>query len=297
MIGAPDLIEAVNALRASNGLAPYQVNRALMVSAQEHTDYQASIGEITYTGPGGSRPHDRAAAAGYGGGMPFYISENIAGGTNLSAEAAVSMWQSDEPHLSAMLGPNYNDVGAGMTVANNFVYFTLDAAYLSGGSSKPPSLSTSITATALTLVAPVKTATAGPDGSIIHIVEYGQTLTGIAGAYKIDLAELIRLNLLSNTDIFVGEKLIVRAAFTPTPTVQAIATIPTQTPTLLPTHTPRPPTTVPASPRPVATTPPARTPGPTVFSGLSKDPLLLSIIIVAAAGFLMMAAGRLLRKK
>jgi len=303
-MSANDLIDAVNALRTSNGLSPYKINSALMSSAQGHSNYQASIGEVTHTGPGSSRPYDRAVTAGYGGGGTFIISENIAGGTNLSAEAAVSMWQGDDPHLGTMLGPNYRDVGAGVAVSNNFVYFTLDAAYVAGAASNPPTPTLqgtppgfNVPPTAITPVVPVKTATRGPDGSIIHIVEYGQTLYAIADAYKVSLDQLKALNKLSSTTIFVGDKLVIQAGFTPTSTGQATATIPAQTLTLRPSRTPKPGT---ATPLPTvfetATLFPSPTPAPGVLSGFVKDPLLLLIIIVAAAGFFMMVAGSLLKR-
>ena len=66
---ASEVISLVNQLRTTNGLPPYQVNAALMASAQGHSNYQASIRTITHTGAGGSDPKGRAAAAGYGGGM------------------------------------------------------------------------------------------------------------------------------------------------------------------------------------------------------------------------------------
>ena len=85
-----ELIDLVNQLRAANGLPPYQVNQALMAAAQAHSDYQASIGQVTHTGQGGTRPRDRAIAYGYGGGGTIFVSENIAGGMKLSASEAVS---------------------------------------------------------------------------------------------------------------------------------------------------------------------------------------------------------------
>lgn len=305
LLSAYDLIDAVNALRASNGLSPYRINNALMNSAQGHSNYQASIGEVTHTGPGGSRPYDRAFVAGYGGGGTFIISENIAGGTNLSAEAAVSMWQGDDPHLGTMLGPNYRDVGAGMAVSGNFVYFTLDTAYiaLEASNSPAPTLQGTLPgfglpATVITFVVQVNRATPGADGSIVHTVEYGQTLYAIAQAYKITIDQIIKLNKLSSETIQVGDKLIVQAAYTPTPTSQSTATVPPQMSTLRPTRTPR---SVGATPSPTvlltASPIPTPTPSPTVVSGLVKDPLLFSIIIIASAGFLMMVAGSLLKRK
>lgn len=66
----------------------FYVNKALMASAQAHSDYQAEIGQVTHSGQGGSRPRDRAIAFGYGGGATVYVSENIAGGMNMSAAEA-----------------------------------------------------------------------------------------------------------------------------------------------------------------------------------------------------------------
>ena len=131
------MIAAVNGLRAANGLPAYQVNSILMSIAQGHSDYQASIGQVTHIGPGGSRPRDRAAAAGYGGGGTFFISENIAGGTNLSVDGAISMWLGDDPHIQTMLGANYQEIGAGVAESDGFVYYTIDVAYVAGGNYSP----------------------------------------------------------------------------------------------------------------------------------------------------------------
>jgi uncharacterized protein YkwD len=70
------LIAEVNGLRAAYGLPPYEINNSLMAAAQGHSDYQAQIGTWTHTGSGGSRPHDRAIAAGFGGGAQVFVSEN-----------------------------------------------------------------------------------------------------------------------------------------------------------------------------------------------------------------------------
>ena len=72
-----DLIAAVNTLRQSKGVAPLAVDGSLMGSAQSHTDYQASMGSWTHTGPGGSTPTSRAVAAGYGGGASVKVLGNF----------------------------------------------------------------------------------------------------------------------------------------------------------------------------------------------------------------------------
>jgi uncharacterized protein YkwD len=83
------LIAEVNALRASYGLPPYEVNNALMAAAQAQSEWQAEIGTWSHSGPDGSRPHDRAVAYGYGGGAQVYISENVAMGIDLSPQDTV----------------------------------------------------------------------------------------------------------------------------------------------------------------------------------------------------------------
>jgi uncharacterized protein YkwD len=74
---ASELIAAVNALRASYGLAPYKVDPILMAVAQAQNNYSISIGSVTHYGPNGSRPRDHVIAAGYGGGATVFVSENI----------------------------------------------------------------------------------------------------------------------------------------------------------------------------------------------------------------------------
>ena len=239
------LIDAVNRLRAANGLPAYQVNGTLMSIARTHSAYQASVGAVTHSGPGGTRPRDRAAAAGYGGGAQFFISENIAGGTDLSVQTVISWWQGDAPHLNTMLGPNYRDAGAGVATAGNYVYYTLDVAYTVGGGA-PPAPGTDPTSTPAPVAAlPVQVAAPARDGSIIHVVETGQTLIGIANAYQVSLSEILALNSLGESAlIFPGDKILIRPAYTPTPSPTFTATPtpppPTRRPTATPTRTPPP---------------------------------------------------------
>ena len=48
------LIEAVNNLRASNGLAPLIMHSILMQSAQSQADYMAATGNVTHARPNGT---------------------------------------------------------------------------------------------------------------------------------------------------------------------------------------------------------------------------------------------------
>src|SRR3990172_8145913 len=131
LYSADALIAEVNALRAANGLPSYIVDPILMQIAQAHSDYQASIGTLTHYGVDGSRPYQRALAAGFplagdvsrGG----FFSENITGGDNTPAQA-VAEWQRDSVHLNTMLSPNLTHVGAGGSVSGGSPYYTLDSA-------------------------------------------------------------------------------------------------------------------------------------------------------------------------
>ncbi|GAB4521250.1 MAG: hypothetical protein Fur0018_01550 [Anaerolineales bacterium] len=242
-VSPQDLIAAVNHLRQVNGLPAYQVNQALMQAAQAQADWQAANNTVTHTGQGGTRPKDRAAAAGYGG---QFVSENIAGGYQMSLDAVISMWQGDDLHLNTMLGPNYQDVGAGVAASGDTVYYVLLAGYGAGGSATAPTETAAPAATGEAGSSPggaIITSTPNADGSVVHIVQPGDTPWGIAVAYKISIAQLMSQNgLPANVVLYPGERLIVHRAgeLTPVPTATPAPPTPTPTPTgpILPTATP-----------------------------------------------------------
>ena len=119
LFSAYDVINAVNQIRESNGLPPYQINGSLMAAAQAHSDYQASIGQVTHTGQGGSNAKSRAMAAGYGGGAAVFVSENIYGGGSASAQSAVNWWMGDALHQNTMLsGVSVRDSSRSETTAS-----------------------------------------------------------------------------------------------------------------------------------------------------------------------------------
>jgi LysM repeat protein len=284
------LIDAVNNLRAANGLSPLQISSILMSAAQGHSDYQAAIGQVTHTGAGGTSPRDRAAAAGYGGGATFFISENIAGGTDLSVDGVISMWQGDNPHIQTMLGANYQDIGAGVSVSNGFVYYTIDVGYVAGAHSSTPRATITPGGPTPIPIYLVQTATPKPDGSVVHTVLSGQTLIGIAIAYGLTVAELKTMNNLTSDVIYVGDKLIIRPANTPGPTATITATI---TPTRAATST-RNPTRTPTSSSTSITTNITTQADPTQTgaSQPASDPLgkilVIAIIGLAVGGLILM---------
>ena len=235
---AYDLIQAVNDLRASYGLPAYQPNSILMAVAQAHAEYQASIGTVTHNSADGSPPYQRALAAGYAvagdlslGGL---FSENIIAGFNLSAQGAVDAWMGDAPHQNTMLSSTLREVGAGVATLGDKVYYTLDASLSTGG--QPAAYTPGTTVQPQIPVASTGTVipnTPNADGSIIHVVQLGDSLIVIAIAYDVPVDDLLKLNNLQlNSVIRTGQQLTIRPAFTPTPTLT------TSTPTRRPTPTP-----------------------------------------------------------
>jgi len=65
------------------------VNSTLMGVAQAQAEFMASSGTVSHTGPGGSRPYQRALAAGYplaGQIPPGFYSENILSSSSRSPQ-------------------------------------------------------------------------------------------------------------------------------------------------------------------------------------------------------------------
>jgi hypothetical protein len=277
-----------------------------MSIAQAHSDYQASIGAVTHTGPGGSSPRDRAAAAGFGGGATVFLSENIAGGMNMSIQTAIYQYWQDDLHLYTMLNPAAVYIGAGVAVSGDTVYYTVDAGYYAGA---PSAGSTSIpggegTSPVSTSIGydPFVISTPREDGAIVHIVGYGQSLIGIANTYKVELNDLLQLNDFNmDSIIFPGDEIIIQAGVPLTPTPS-----PTETPTVMPaTGTP----TVTATndedtPTPRAITSPQPTPSPTTqstpasFAALTgREQLAIGAAVMAFLVVLAVIASGIIERK
>lgn len=322
------LIAEVNAFRAAQGLRPFEVDSALMAAAQAHSEYQSEIGTVTHTGRGGSSALSRAIAAGFGDGASVRVIENIAGGNNLTPYQAVyGMWQ-DALHLETMLTSYYTHIGAGVAVSNNFVYFTIDVGVLvsapgSATSTPVPGATPVPFATpAPTTVAarPVLAATPRPDGSIVHVVDVGQSLWTIAVVYEVPLEEILALNgLVKNSVIYPGDEIVIRPAKTPISTQTVIWTVtlegsegtapahaaavtamrPTRTPTLqiIATGVERYEGAL-VMPTGTASTALVDTPSPAspASSESGPDALLVAIIVLVFIGMSMVLMGGLLKR-
>ena len=290
---AYDLINSVNGWRISTGLAPLEIDNALMAAAQAHSEYQASIGSWSHVGAGGTYEWDRAAAAGYGGGAAIKCDEAVAiANVNTSVDTVVyTLWNDYDHRDLVLLNPSYVHVGAAAVEQGGLVYYTLDACYTGSGAANNPPANTggSTTISGLPtatreIIIPVQTVAPADDGSITHEVQPGQSLWAISDTYKVDSALIVQLNNLAsdNPVIFPGQKLLIRPSFTPSPSPTITETPIPATRTPRPTATPLPtrPTKTP-TPTPTATDKPLL---PEISAIKSLDRHTLGIAIIAVCG-------------
>lgn len=211
---AQELLRLVNDYRASNGMPPLTAHPALMVAAQRHADWQSATNIHSHQGEGGSMPQDRATAAGYSG----FVNENAASGTIGYATPAwaVQGWAGSYIHRITMLSQNVH-IGVGVAENSEETYYVLLV-----GSPSSSAQESSIGETAETsenaeeqpvmvAVVPIVIATPHADGSIVHIVQEGQTVWAIASRYGVPLDEVLTINHLDrNTLLHPGDEIIIR---------------------------------------------------------------------------------------
>ena len=249
--GTPyEVLAEINGLRVANGMEPLSENQYLNIAAQNHAEWIATTLQGGHTGEGGSTPADRALAVGYGEGASVLVTENWARGPGLTPNSCVyDMWAPSSDHINNMLTTWHNEFGAGVALdSQGMTVYVVKFGHVVG--SAPPQI-TSVpsgpTGTPAPLVQPIATAQANPDGSVIHVVQFGQTLWTIAEAYQISMIKLLEQNYLTeDSAIFPERKLVIVPAnavaeeatdeeteeATPTPTEE-----PTPTPTRTPTRT------------------------------------------------------------
>ncbi len=292
------VISAVNTFRTSKGLPALKVDYALMGAAQAHSDYQASISQVTHTGANGSRPIDRAYAWGFGDGATAFVSENIAGGYKVTVETAIYDFWQDEAHLRTMLNPNAIYIGAGVATSGSSTYYTVVTGYYVGARPAPTTAPGTTPNPGNpgdpepTLVAyePFIISTPRGDGAIIHVVGYGQTLIGIANSYGVDLADIYSYNSYNtNTVIYPNEWVIIRPAneiyITETPENTEVSGVPSKTaPTPKATRTPRNTisATEPSADATKSTDIPASTTTPmTISASEGQEPIVVGVVILS----------------
>lgn len=276
-VTADDLLALVNGLRTGNGLKALTINSILMSTAQSTAQTMAD-GDLTWHIGSTS---ERIQAAGYGGGVRVWATENFAmspGG--MTIEEIQSVW-ADEWHMIPMRNPIYCDLGAGVAQADDgTIYYLVHAAYTDTrycGTYIGPHGETIPTIQAQTQqaggepdeipagqddwMAPVITVTPNANGELRHEVLYGHTLWSIAITYGTKMELIKQLNGMWYDDVYVGQKLLI-------PTPEYFALTPTITPT--PTEVPGNPASVATTSAATATQTPTVTPGPNASMALQS---------------------------
>jgi LysM repeat protein len=216
------VINTINQLRAQRGLAALEPHPALMQIAQQHSQYQASIGTWTHLSADGSRPRDRAIAAGFGNGAYVYLSENVAYGYKSSIMEIINGPWNDPEHHHTMYNPSAKYIGAGVAYSGDNVFYTVDTGHWTGDpapTSEFSVLSATPEASLMPTAVPVVVSTPMEDGSVIHIIQGGQTLWTIAAVYNIPLDTLREINGFE-TDVLLqpGDSVMILPSYTPTST-------------------------------------------------------------------------------
>lgn len=201
------VLQLVNQVRAAYGLAGYVYNGALATAAQEQATWMAVSGEYAHT-HGNSTPQSRATAAGYVG----YVTENIVGGTDLSAQQGVTWWQNSAVHFNTMISTRYQEAGVGVASGQGQNFYVL---VVGNPSDSPPPVNAAnaVTDAPPAYVAPIALAAPREDGAIVHRVLPGHTLWAIAARYGVPLETLLLYNSLGEDAVLTeGQELLIQLA-------------------------------------------------------------------------------------
>jgi hypothetical protein len=110
-----EVVNLTNQYRTQRGLSALYIDLDLAEAAQSYAQNMAVNDFFSHYGLDGSRPWDRAQAAGYESGI---VGENIGVGYRTPAEI-FDGWINSESHRAAILNPRYNEIGVGYYFLEN----------------------------------------------------------------------------------------------------------------------------------------------------------------------------------
>jgi LysM repeat protein/uncharacterized protein YkwD len=290
-----EVIEAVNNLRLSHGIAPLGVHPVLMQIGQMEAEGIAG-GMSGHWRPNGMSLGQWLISLGYplSGDLTLdgYRSENWGFASN--TEEAIAMWLSDDLHTNTMLSLDRSDIGVGIAYSEGdeaFVIVVETALQTRSGQQQSEAIAilTGIPQTQVAYaemstqaaengllpqgMAPVVLVTALADGNVYHDVQYGQTLWSIAIAYGTTIKQLQQLNGLTDTTVQTGQHLLVMQ--------HATQPAPSSVPQILVF-----PTRIPSTPTMITTPSPSLTPTPAMSERDRRNNMYGVIAIGVAALFL-----------
>ena len=193
-----------------------------MLAAQGQADYLASIAPNIgngHVGLGGTDADARALAVGYPYIEGLDINENWAAiPLNMSIETLIATGWSDEAHMHTMLHERGQHIGVGVAISGSTAYIIVDVAAFWGDAGLIPhpvnsasGSSTVIQQVVLDFIAPVVLAEPEDDGSVIHLVQSGQSLWLLAHHYEVSVDRLRELNRMGTDDvIYIGQEILIK---------------------------------------------------------------------------------------
>lgn len=201
------MLQLINQFRLNNGLTPFQPNATLAAAAQNQANYMAAnMVFSSHVGAGGSTPQSRAESAGYVG----YVSENIVGGTGMSASSGLNWWINSPVHYNTLITSRYSEAGTAFATNGSENFFVL---VVGRPSNAPPAPNTADDSPEPLFITPITLAQPGEDGSIVHVVQDGQALWSLAAHYEVPLRDLLLYNgLKENAFVQPGDRIIIRLA-------------------------------------------------------------------------------------
>lgn len=220
---ASAIFQEVNQFRQNNGLVPFQYSSALAAAAQNQANFMAANNVFSsHVGTGGSTPYSRAVAAGYTG----RVSENIVGGTGMTAARGLNWWINSPVHYNTLVTSRYQEAGTGFASNGSENFYVL----VVGQPSNAPPPPAPDNSPAPLFITPITLAEPGDDGSIVHVVQEGQALWSLAAYYDLRLSDLLLYNSLQPDAIVQpGDRIIIRLADgqapPPTPTPPTMHTV------------------------------------------------------------------------
>jgi len=113
-----EVLNAVNDIRAKNGLEPLKWSNSLAAVARAHSDNMAKNKFFSHTDPSGQTASDRIKNAGI---SYRVMAENIAAGQT-TANDVVNSWMQSDGHRNNILNPNLTHLGVGLAADNTSEY-------------------------------------------------------------------------------------------------------------------------------------------------------------------------------